>query len=306
MKKTVLLTIALLLITSLLFADTIRFGVPPWPGVIVKTEVVTQIMKTMGYETEQKEVGAPIIYKTMTIGQMEVFLGAWRPHQNDMLNPLLAKGSLDKVAVNIADSKVGLCVPEYVWKEGIHSIGDLEANGVKFQKKIYNIEPGTGMHTGMSALMEKDVAGLGDWDHMASTAPALLSQVKSKMKRNEWIAFGCWDPHWMNIEFDMRYLDAVPGAEVFINSSSVSTVVSKDFHTKYPELYRFLKQFKVPTEVQSQWIYSYGYKEIEPNQVAREWISVNPELLNIWLKGVKAKNGKPAIKVIEKAYQPKK
>lgn len=302
MKKFALLVIALLLITPQSFAETIRFGVPPWPGVTVKTEVVSQLMKTMGYETDQKEVGPPIIYKAMTMGQMDVFLAAWTPHQNDMLNPLVENGSVDKVTVNVADCAIGLCVPEYVWESGVQSIGDLDANGVKFKKVIYNIEPGTGMHTEMSDIIKKDVAGLGDWEQVASSTPAMLSQVEGKMKRNEWVAFGCWSPHWMTIEFDIRFLEAVPGTENFISQSSVYTVVSKDFHTRYPELYKFMKQLKVSAEIQSQWIYAYGYKEIEPKKVAHDWIRDNMDTVRVWLKDVKAKNGKPAIGLIEDAY----
>ncbi|MGM0417854.1 MAG: glycine betaine ABC transporter substrate-binding protein [Thermodesulfobacteriota bacterium] len=302
MRKFVLLAILILLTPALLSADTIRFGVPPWPGVTVKTEIVSQVVNAMGYETDQKEVGPPIIYKTMTKDQMEVFLGAWTPHQNDMLNPLSEKGEIEKLGVNIEDCKIGLCVPEYVWDSGVKDMGDLDKNGAKFKNKIYNIEPGSGMHNEMSAIIKNDAAGLGNWEQIGSATSAMLSQVKSKMKNKEWVAFGCWSPHWMTIEMDMKFLGAVPGTEKFISTSKVYTVVNKNFNSRYPELYKFMKQLKVPTQIQSLWIYEYGYKEIEPEEVAENWISENHEMVSVWLKNVKAKNGKPAIEVIKKAF----
>jgi glycine betaine/proline transport system substrate-binding protein len=302
MRKIVLLAILILVIPALLCADTIRFGVPPWPGVTVKTEVVCQIINAMGYETEQKEVGPPIIYKTMTKDQMEVFLGAWTPHQNDMINPLVKNGEIEKVGLNVDDCKIGLCVPAYVWDAGVKDMGDLDQYKEKFKKTIYNIEPGSGMHTAMDDIIKNNAAGLGDWEQVGSTTPAMLSQVKSKMKDNEWVAFGCWSPHWMTIEIDMKFLGSVPGTEKFISSSKVYTIVNKNFQARYPELYKFMKQLKVSTVVQSKWIYEYGYKEREPAEVASSWISKNHDIVSVWLKGVKAKDGKPAIEVIQKAF----
>jgi glycine betaine/proline transport system substrate-binding protein len=302
MRKFVLLAILFLLTPALLSAETIRFGVPPWPGVTVKTEIVCQIVNAIGYETAQEEVGPPIIYKTMSNDQMEVFLGAWTPHQNDMLNPLAAKGEVEKLGINIEDCKIGLCVPGYVWNSGVKNMGDLDKYGAKFKNKIYNIEPGSGMHNEMSAIIKNDAAGLGDWEQIGSATSAMLSQVKSKMKDKEWVAFGCWSPHWMTIEMDMKFLGAVPGTEKFISSSKVYTVVNKNFSSRYPELYKFMKQLKVPTQIQSLWIYEYGYKEIEPEDVAEKWISENHEMVTGWLKDVKAKNGKLAIEVIKQKF----
>lgn len=304
MKRICFLVIALTSLASLLHAgETIRFGVPPWPGVTVKSEVVTQIMEAMGYETEQEEVGPPIIYKSMSMGDMDVFLGAWIPHQNDMLNPLVSSGAVETANLNLSDCAVGLCVPEYVWEAGVQSMADLDAHGVQFKKRVYNIEAGTGMNTELGAILENDVAGLGDWEQIGSTTSAMLSEVKGKMVRNEWVAFGCWSPHWMTIEFDIRFLKGVPGTEKFTSESKVYSVVNKDFSKKYPELFRFLQQFTLTAEIQSEWIYAYGFRKEEPPKVAKEWIAGNMDTVARWLEGVKGKNGTLAIDCVKKAME---
>ena len=33
--------------------DEVRFGVPPWPGVTVKSEVAAQLMEAMGYQSKR-------------------------------------------------------------------------------------------------------------------------------------------------------------------------------------------------------------------------------------------------------------
>lgn len=60
-----------LLITPLLFStvavaaepETIRFSVPPWPGVTVKTQVASTLLDSLGYKTNKQEVGATITIK---------------------------------------------------------------------------------------------------------------------------------------------------------------------------------------------------------------------------------------------------
>lgn len=306
MRKLVLWFTMFFLCAPLCFADDIIFGVPPWPGVTIKTEVACQIINALGYETEQKEVGPPIIYKTMVKDQMDLYLAAWTPQQNDMLNPLVKNGDIEKLSVNIADCRVGFCVPSYAWNSGVKTIGDLDENGKKFKNTIYNIEPGAAMHTKMANVIKNDIAGLNNWEHLGSSTAAMLSQVKSKIKNKEWVVFGCWSPHWMTIELDIKFLEGVPGTEELTSSSKVFTVANKNFGKRYPEIYKFMKQMQITTDVQSKWIYDYGYKEIEPPVVAEKWICKNHAIIEKWLKNVKSKDGKPALNIIKKTFPASK
>ena len=36
--------------------DELRLGVPPWPGVTVKSEIAAQLLESMGYETRQQDL----------------------------------------------------------------------------------------------------------------------------------------------------------------------------------------------------------------------------------------------------------
>lgn len=303
MKKIILLLIALAFFSSAAQAgQTIRFGVPPWPGVTVKTAVVTQILEALDYKTKQLEVGPSIIYNAMTSGEMEVMMAAWVPHHNDMVDPLIATGELVKVATNQNDSKTSLCVPTYVWDAGVHSFADLDRNADKFDRTIYNIEVGSGMHTAMEKIMDQDIAGLKDWQQIGSNLPAMLMEVGSKIKKQEWVTFGCWGPHYMNTVYDIKYLEGVPGTEKFVNEPAINTVVNKDFSTQFPEAYKFLQNFKVSAATESQWIYSFSREHIEPEKVAQDWITANLDTVAAWLDGVNGPDGKPAIETIRAAF----
>ena len=284
-------------------ADTMRFGVPPWPGVTVKTEVITQIMNTMGYETQQLEIGPPIIYKGITTGDVDAYVAAWLPAQNKMYQPVKDKGGFQVVNTNLDEAVIGLAVPTFVYEAGIESIADLDKHADRFDHTIYSIEVGSGMHTSTENMIKTDVAGLGDWQQASSTTPIMLSLVQNEVKERNWVVFHAWKPHWMTIQIDMKFLEGVPGSEELVTESWVETIVSNDYRKRFPEGYKFLKNFTVTADMQSRWIFEYGFNEIAPEKVARDWIAANLDTVADWLEGVKSVAGEPAIEAVRAAYK---
>jgi len=292
------IVIVLCLIPAALLAKPIRFGVPPWPGVTVKTEVVCQILEAMGYETLQLEIGPPVIYKGMTSGDVDAFVAAWIPQQNEMFLPLRDAKAIDVIGVNVDQADTGLCVPTYVWEAGVHSVADLDSHADKFDRTIYGIEVGSGMHSSTEEMIQNDVAGLGDWEQVGSTTPVMLSAVDDRVRQNKWVVFHGWRPHWMTIKIDMKFLEGVPGCEKLISSSKVYTVASNEFGKQYPEARAFLKNLYVPADIQSAWIYAFGFENRDPADVAKAWIAENPETVAKWLDGVRTVDGNPAFEAV--------
>lgn len=284
--------------------DTMKFGVPPWPGVTVKTAVATQILDAMGYDTKQFEVGPTIVYKGLTTGDVDAYLAAWMPAQKNMFDPLVEKDKIDVVAVNLDQAQIGLSVPDYVWEAGVKSVADLDRYADKFDHTIYGIEPGSAMNTSTEEIIENDVAGLGDWNVQGSTTPTMLSAVQDRVRQGQWVVFHGWKPHWMNVAIDMDYLEPVPGTEKLINKSTIYTVVSNDFLKRFPQAHAFLKKFYVTSDMQSSWIHSFGYKKVAAEEVAHDWIAANMDEVAKWLEGVKSADGsKPAIDAVKAAFK---
>lgn len=296
------LILSVVFISSSFAADKIRFGVPPWPGVTVKTEIVCQILDVLGYDTDQIEVGPPVVYKGMEDDEIDAFLGGWTPQQNPLLNPLKAEGIVEIVQTNLDDAVISLCVPEYVAEKGISSIDDLDKFADKFDRHIYNIDVGSPMHTAMEEIIKNDVAGLGDWEQTGTSTPIMLQQVKSMMDEGKWVAFACWKPHWMNVGLEMSYLDTAPGTEKFASDSLIHTVVRCDLKERFPQVYKMLKNIKITALTQSKWINSFAKEKIRAEKVAEEWIKSNPKELAKWLEGVTARDGSPAIKKVTATF----
>lgn len=306
-KLQVIMMVCVLLGTCVMAqAKVYRFGVPPWPGVTVKSEVAMQIMRTLGYAVESVETSPAVIYNSIPQGELDIYMGGWIPQQNFMIEPLLRKKRVAVAATNLTGAMVGFAVPSYVWDAGVHSIADLAAHADSFESTVYNIEPGAAMHTAMEDVIAANGAGLGGWNHVGSTVPMMMAQVRSLIAQKKWVVFGAWKPHWMNELVDIKYLTASPETETLVNNSVVVTVVRYDFSQTDPNVFLLLSQICISTDIQNKWIHAFGYKKVPAERVAREWIAGNLQVVKGWLTGVVDSEGKSAFSRIQKEYSAKK
>jgi glycine betaine/proline transport system substrate-binding protein len=135
----------------------------------------------------------------------------------------------------------------------------------------------------------------------------MLAEAKSLFDQQEWVVFFGWEPHWMNIVMDISYLKSRTEAtsEIGASESIVYTITSSALPESHPEVFKLMQQLRVPTKVQSAWIYEYRHQKRKPKEVAAEWIAANVDngLIVEWLQGIKAKDGREAIEAIRAAYQ---
>jgi glycine betaine/proline transport system substrate-binding protein len=285
-------------------AEKLKFGVPAWPGLTVKTEVAAQILESLGYTTEQFTSSPSVILKSLENKDMDIYLGGWIPQETEMINPLAEKGSVIKVVKNLPDCMIGMAVPTYVWEQGIHSMADLDAHADKFDSKLYGIEAGSGINKEIKDVIDRDGDGLGDWTLVESSAAGMLSQLDRATRRKDWIVFFGWEPHWMGTVFDFKYLkDTDESGTIAYQKSWVWTVVRSDLPKTHPNVYHFLEQFVLTSDIQSVWIYKFKREDQEPDQVAKQWIAGNMDIVQGWLDGVTTVDGEPALPAVQKSLQ---
>lgn len=284
--------------------EPLKFGVPAWPGLTVKSEVAAQILETIGYPTKQFTSSPSIVLKSLENRDMDIYLGGWIPQETDMINPLAEKGTVIKVVKNLSNCMIGMAVPTYVWEAGVHSMADLEKHADRFERKLYGIEAGSGTNKKIKELIANDGDGLGDWSIVESSAAGMLAQVERATRRKDWIVFFAWEPHWMGAVYDFRYLKATDESNDIAHKKSwVWTVVRSNLPETHPQVYRFLEQFTLESDTQSEWIFQFKRKEKEPDVVAREWIASHLDTVDGWLQGVKGPEGEPAADILRRAFQ---
>lgn len=281
---------------------TIRFGVPPWPGLTVKTAVVSRLFEALGYETETRNIGNSIAFQGVADRSLDVFMGYWSPNMDSMVQKYLDAGSVNVIANNVDDAESGIAVPQYVWETGVHSIADLDERRERFDGKIYGIEEGSGLNKIYRDAIGNDTAGLGDWELVPSSTSGMLLAVERAFKRDEWVAWGAWSPHWMMKAYDARIL-ANPSEDGLLKTSvTIKTVVPSGLREFDANTWRLLSQVQLSQATQSAWIYEYDRKDRSLDEVASTWIEDNPKTVASWLEGVETRSGEPAIDAVREAY----
>jgi len=285
--------------------DPVTFAVPPWPGVTVKTALATQLLDTLGYASQQEQLGTTITYQAMNQNEIDVFLAGWLPAQQSMYDAAMKKQTLVDLGNNVDGARIGFAVPTYVYEAGVTSAEDLNKpeNAERFGRTVYSIEAGTGMSDQLNAGADKNLYGLGDWKLSETSTPGMLGAAKAAMNEHQWIVFAGWTPHWMNIEYDITYLDDPkdlwgPNG----GRSDVKTLVTKAFADANPNVTRLLDQLTFTADDQSSMIRGYGYEEKPADKVAVEWMQAHPAKVKAFLDGVTTADGQPAWPAAKAAF----
>ncbi|WP_027960718.1 glycine betaine ABC transporter substrate-binding protein [Halomonas halodenitrificans] len=286
----------------------VRFSVPPWPGVTVKTDIAAQLLEALDYQVRQQELGSTITFEALTQGELDAFMGGWLPAQQGMYdtamqsdNPLVDLGN------NVDGARLGFAVPTYVHEAGFTSAEDLcsETLRDKAGGTLYSIEVGSGTSDMLAEMQDSGTYCLDEWSLSETSTPGMLSQARAAMASDDWIVFYAWTPHWMSIEYDIRFLedpDDAWGPDG--GRSDVKTLLTSRFADANPNAVRLLDQLVFSADDQSAMIYGFSFEEREPEAVALEWMRDNPERVEAFLDGVTTRDGsEDAWPVVQEALE---
>src|SRR5207245_11750906 len=117
---------------------------------------------------------------------------------------------------------------------------------------------------------------------------AMLSEVERAVRAREPIVFLAWDPHPMNLRFDLRYLtggDAVFGAD--FGGATVYTVVRHGYAASCPNVASLLRNLRFTTQGESEVMSAMLERHAPPEDAARQWLQSHPDVRQSWLTGVR-------------------
>jgi glycine betaine/proline transport system substrate-binding protein len=286
-------------------ADTnvIRIGYQPWPGVTVKTQIVSDLLNAIGYKVEQKQLQTSIILEALAKGDLDINMGIWYPMFHRKYDPFAEKHKVDEIAVNLPDMVYGYAVPKYVHEGGVNSFADLHKYADKFNHIFTGIEPGATGNLYLKRAIKANEFDLGSWQVRPSSTAAAMAEVDRAVKKQKWIIFVAWKPHWMNAKWDLYYVKAPINNELRPQHGVVYTIATPGFADKHLNAARFFRQFRVNSAIQSQWTLKMSQKGLSPKAVAKGWIKENMGTVAKWLVGVKTYDGKQsAIDAVRQVY----
>jgi len=281
------------------FEESFVIAEESWPGIATKNEVVRQLLTAIGYDLETSFLSNTMIYHGFEDGDIDIWLGSWMPEETPLREG--HEGGFEVVSTNLEDAYYISAVPEFVYEEGIRSHSDLAEHAEEFDYKIHAGPPGSGADEVISPAVEEDIYDLGDWEVVNADWPATVAAAESAAEDGDWIVFPGWQPHWMNVLLDLKYLEDPEGiwgeAE-----SEIQSLVRTGLSDEAPNLIKFLQNFSVDSDHQSRWVYEYDREGREEADIARDWIEDNMDVVEEWLEGVVAEDGSPAIEAVEEEF----
>lgn len=276
--------------------ETVRFSDVGWTDITATTALTSVVLESIGYNTKTQLLSVPVTYKSLQNKDIDVFLGNWMPTMEADIKAYRENGSVETLTKNLTGAKYTLAVPKYVYDAGVKSFADIVKNADKFDKKIYGIEPGNDGNRLIQSMIDKNAFGLKDFKVVESSEAGMLSQVKRKTRKNDWIVFLGWEPHPMNSIFELAYLEG--GDDFFgpnLGGANVYTNVRKGYAQECKNVGKLLTNMTFTLQMENEVMKSILDEGKKPKVAAKEWIKKNPGVLKNWLKGVKTLKGKPAI-----------
>lgn len=280
----------------------VRMADPGWTDVTSTNAIAGIVLDALGYQQQVATLSVPITYVGMQKNQVDVFLGNWMPAQSALATPLLNEGKIDRLGVNLAQAKFTLAVPTHVAAAGVTRFGDLARFGERFERTIYGIEPGSPANQNIRRMLDANGYGLNGWTLVESSEQSMLSQVARKGRRKAWIVFLAWEPHQMNSDVDLTYLDG--DKDYFgpnFGSATVNTVARRGYAAQCPNLGRLFAQFELNVGLETRTMRDILEGKMAPRAAALRQLQAAPELLAPWLAGVQTRSGGDALAAVRLA-----
>ena len=273
----------------------VRMADPGWTDIGATNALSGIVLEALGYEQKVLPLSVPITYAGLQKGQVDVFLGNWMPAQKQLVTPLLQSGAIETLRANLPGAKFTLAVPDYVARAGVRTFSDLARHADKFERKIYGIESGAPANQTIKKMLAAQSYALNGWTLVESSEQGMLSQVARKQRGEQWIVFLAWEPHQMNNNFKLVYLD---GDEQYFGSrfgsASVNTVARRGYRAACPNVGKLFAQVEFSVALEHAIMADMLDKKQTARAAALRQLRAKPELVNAWLAGVTTRSGADA------------
>ena len=270
-----------------------------WTDVTATTAVFSTLLKRIGYQPTVTVLSVPVAYASLRNKDLDVFLGNRMPAQEADRRAYIQDGSVEVVRANLTGAKYSLAVPAYAYEAGLRTFADIAHFAPQLNATIYGIEPGNDGNRLVLQMISRNLFGLGGFRMIESSEQGMLAEVERAIHAHQPIVFMAWDPHPMNMRFDLRYLEG--GDSVFgpnYGEATVYTDTRAGYSRECPNMARLLKNLTFTTRQESR-VMDDMLNRHQPAEVAAgNFLKANPDTVAAWLRGVTTFDGQPALAAV--------
>jgi glycine betaine/proline transport system substrate-binding protein len=265
----------------------VRFGVVGFSDVAAVTALTSEVLKEIGYSPTSVNLSVPIIFASLQAGSIDVFLGNWMPAQEADSRPYLQDRSVESVGPNLEKAKFTLAVPRYLYDAGLKDFADIQRFAGPLDRAIYGIEPGAAANRLVLGMIKSNQFGLSSFRLIESSEQGMLAELERAYRVRRPIVFVGWDPHPMNLRFQIEYLtggDTTFGPD--FGGATINTVTRAGLSRQCPNLGRLLHNLKFTLGGESEMMAAILDRHEPPEVAARAWLASHQDTVREWLAGV--------------------
>ncbi|MET4128298.1 glycine betaine/proline transport system substrate-binding protein [Roseovarius sp. MBR-79] len=307
MTMTPKLTLSALALTlaagpALANCERVTFSDVGWTDITATTAATTVVLEALGYETDIKVLSVPVTYTSLAKGDIDVFLGNWMPTMEADIAPYREAGTVDTVRTNLVGAKYTLATNAAGAALGITSFEAIAGQAEALEATIYGIEPGNDGNRLILDMIEADAFGLGGFKLRESSEQGMLAQVARADRRDEPVVFLGWEPHPMNANFELTYLEG--GDDWFgpdLGGAVVATNTRAGFVAECPNVGKLLQNLEFTLAMENEIMGAILDDGAKPEVAASAWLKENPGVLDGWLDGVTTQDGGDAMAAVTSA-----
>jgi glycine betaine/proline transport system substrate-binding protein len=284
--------------------DLVTFSDVGWTDITATTAATTVVLDALGYETDIKVLSVPVTYTSLAEGDVDIFLGNWMPTMEADISPYREDGSVDTVRANLTGAKYTLATNAAGAALGITSFDAIAANADALEGKIYGIEAGNDGNRLIIDMIAADAFGLdgADMEVVESSEAGMLTQVGRASDRDEPVVFLGWEPHPMNANYDMIYLEG--GDDWFgpdLGGATVFTNTTAGYVDACPNVGKLLTNLEFTLAMENEIMGAILNDGTDPRDAATAWLAANTDVVMGWLDGVTTLDGGDAAMAVKAA-----
>jgi glycine betaine/proline transport system substrate-binding protein len=282
--------------------EKVRFSDVGWTDITATTAATSVVLEALGYEADVTVLSVPVTYASMKNKDIDVFLGNWMPTMEGDIRPYLDDGSVESLRVNLEGAKYTMAVPRKTYDAGLKTFADITKFKDQLGGKVYGIEPGNDGNRLILDMIDKDAFGLKGFELAESSEQGMLAQVARAVKKGDDIVFLGWEPHPMNANFEMAYLDG--GDDWFgpnYGGATVYTNIRAGYVDECQNVGALLNNLVFSLKMENEIMGAILNDGADPNDAAKTWLAGNQGVLDGWLAGVTTEDGGDAMAAVKAA-----
>ncbi len=245
----------------------LTLGYLGWDENVANSNLLKVILEDeFGYASVELKLADDVgpVFEEVASGELDAFTDVWMPNHRALVDAVEEQTQLSEESWYTGQTEYGIAVPHYMQAR---SIADLDSSAAPM---IIGIEPGAVLmqRIGESVVPEYDI----DLDLVEASTPAMLAELRRAYGAKEPIVFLAWSPHWMNVEYDFRYLqdprDAIGQLD---EPAELHSIMREGFEEDDPVAFALINAMKLD-ETQVNTLELAINRAGDPQEGVRDWL----------------------------------